>query len=266
MAAGGRIVEVVARTPAHAEEGAKAVGGGTPRGLEQASCDGEVLAIAVPDDAVQAVAAALAGRFQGKVAFHVSGALPAAVLQPLGCSGAGLASLHPARVFTGTSGENWKGAFVAVEGDSVGVSEGTRIVEAVGGTPRRVFATAKPLYHAAAALAAGGTASLVSIATNLWQAAGIPEREARRALAELAGQAAAAAARQDFEAAFTGPVARRDLRTVASHADALASHPKLLDLYAILASEILERTPGRGREEEVRSLLAPPETRRGEKP
>lgn len=255
IAAGGRIAEVIGRTTQGAHAGHEALGQGTPRGLAQARCEGEILAIAVPDDAVGAVARALSDRFRGRLAFHVSGALAAAVLGPLESSGAKVASLHPARIFTGAAGDNWTGAFVAVEGEPGAVHEAENLVSAVRAVPRRVSATAKPLYHAAAALAAGGTAALISLATRAWQEAGIPAREARPALAALAGQAADAAG-QDLEGAFTGPIARRDLGTIEANAEALASHPQLLDVYAILASEILLATPGRGRENEIRALLA----------
>src|SRR5262249_21223848 len=206
-------------------------------------------------DAVGTVAGAFADRFRGRLAFHVSGALTAAVLGPLESSGAKVASVHPARVFTGAPGDSWTGAFVAVEGEPGAVREGERTAAAGRAIPRRVPAPAKPLYHAAAALAAGGTAALISLATRAWQEAGIPGREARPALAALAAQAAAAAG-QDLEGAFTGPIARRDLGTIEANAKALASRPGLLDLYATLASEILLRTPGRGREDEIRALLA----------
>ena len=255
IAAGGRVVEVVGRTLKGARTGAEALGQGTPRGLADARCEGEILAIAVPDDAVGPVARALEDRFRGRLAFHVSGALTAGVLGPLKSSGAAVASLHPARVFTGAPGENWTGAFVAVEGEPEAVRAAGKVASAVRAIPRRVSAAAKPLYHAAAALAAGGTAALISLAIRSWQEAGIPAREARPALAALAAQAAAAAG-DDLEGAFTGPIARRDLGTIEANVKALASNPELLDLYTTLASEILLATPHRGRENEIRALLA----------
>jgi predicted short-subunit dehydrogenase-like oxidoreductase (DUF2520 family) len=256
LAAGGRILEVVARSPRSARQGAAEIGAGTPRPLSRTVADAEILVVAVPDDAITAVARRLAGKFRGKAAFHVSGALAAEALAPLRSSGAAIGSLHPARVFTGARGEDWKNAFVAVEGDPGAVLLGAKIAKAVGAFPRRVSAASKPAYHAAAALAAGGTAALVSLATRAWKEAGIPQREARRALAALAGQAASAVSEREFAAALTGPIARRDLGTVSAHAAALAPYPQLRSLYRILASEILARTPGLGREKQVRARLA----------
>ncbi|HKA37138.1 MAG TPA: DUF2520 domain-containing protein [Thermoanaerobaculia bacterium] len=255
VAAGGQIVEVVGRSLDSARGGREAIGAGTARVASAKPIQGDILIIAVPDDEIAGAAQSLAGRFPGTHVFHLSGALPASILGPLGSQGSALGSLHPARVFTGAASENWKGSFIAVEGDSSAVEEGERIVRAIGGIPRRITASAKPLYHLAAALAAGGTAALIGLATRAWQEAGIPGREARPALATLARQAAAAAASRDFEAVLTGPIARRDLGTVALHAKALKTQPALALLYEVLGREILERTPGRGREAEIRALL-----------
>lgn len=255
LEAKGWIEEVLARTPEAAREGVKAIGAGTPCMLREARADCDVLVLAVPDDAVASTAAILSGRSRCRIAFHLAGALPAAAIEPLKSSGAALASVHPARVFTGAAGETWRDAFVAIEGEPPAVSQALKIVEAVGGRPHSISSAAKPLYHAAATLAAGGAVALVSLATRAWAEAGIPEGEARQALADLAQQAAAAARGRDFPEAFTGPVARRDLGTLAAHASALASRAEFLRLYELLASETLRRTPGRGREEEIRRLL-----------
>lgn len=255
IAAGGNLSEVIARDPSRAGDGARDIGGGTPRGLEEPHSDCDILVLAVPDDAIAPAARALAGRLRCRAAFHFSGALPAAVLEPLRGSGAAVGSLHPLRVFTGVSGETWGGAFVAIEGDNDAVGIGENLVRAVGGRPRRIAPEAKPLYHAAATLAAGGTAAVVSLATRAWEQVGIPEEEARPALAGLAARAAEAAASRGFEEAFTGPVARRDIGTVRAHRDALAALPEAARLYALLAAETLRRTPGRGREEDILTLI-----------
>ena len=232
-----------------------------------ASTPRDLLVLAVPDDAIAPCAAALAGRLRCRVR-----------VPPLGRSreprpsrrcaraGAAVGSLHPLRPFTGAEGEGWRGALVAVEGDAgaprSGESDRAR-ARARGPTGSRP--TAKPLYHAAASLAAGGTVAVVSVAVRACVAAGIPEEVAREALAGLASEAtAAAAAALPFDRALTGAVARRDVGTVRAHARALAGPPDALALYRALAEEILRRTPGRGKEEEIRAIFArrEPEARR----
>lgn len=255
ISTGGRLGDVIARDPFRARHGVEEIGGGRPRGLDEALADCDVLVLAVPDDAVAPAARSLAGRLQCRAAFHVSGALAAAALAPLRSSGAALGSLHPLRVFTGASGETWRDALVAIEGDDDAVAIGEGLVRAIGARPRRIAPDAKPLYHAAATLAAGGTAAVLSLAARAWQAVGIPEEEARPALAGLSARAAEAVASRGFEDAFTGPVARRDLGTVRAHRDALAALPDAGRLYALLAGETLRRTPGRGKEEEILALM-----------
>lgn len=215
----------------------------------------DILVLAVPDDAIEPVAANLAGRLACRYGFHLSGALASGALAALRRHGAAIASLHPVRPFIGAENEDWRGAFVAVEGDADALLEGERIATAVGARPYRLSAAHKPLYHASASLAAGGAAAILSVAVRGWVAAGIPEDIARETLAGLASRATAAVGERSFAAALTGAVARRDLGTIRAHVEALRSHGPALDLYRALGEEILERTAGRGREQEVRELL-----------
>lgn len=166
--------------------------------------------------------------------------------------------MHPLRAFTGAPSDTWTGAFVAVEGEEAAVEAGLRLATGIGAEPHRLTAEAKPLYHAGATLAAGGTVAVLSMAARAWLAAGLPEREARQALAALAIDAIRAARERDFAEAFTGPIARRDLGTIRAHRDALARLPGLLRSYALLADETLRRTPDRGREEQIRQMLSVP--------
>lgn len=253
-AAGGRVAQVIARSPD--ESAALRFPGAVTRRFDEVRFEPtDLLVLAVPDDQIEACAAMLAGKLRCGFAFHLSGALGADALRPLRSAGAGVASLHPLRPFTGAEGEDWTDAFIAVEGDPAAVQEGERIAGALHARPHRLSAQGKPLYHAAASLAAGGTVAVVSVAARACADAGIPEEVAREALATLASRATEAAARSSFEQAFTGAVARRDVGTVRRHALALAPRSDAFGLYRALAEEILTKTPGRGREEEIRAIL-----------
>jgi len=233
LGAGGRIPFLIVRNPASAS-GLPAEFAGIP---------------AVP------VGEALASRVSCRVALHLSGALSSGVLAPLARLGAAVGSLHPVRPFTGEVHEDWSGAFVAVEGDPAAAETATAIARAVGARPHALSPDAKPLYHAAASLAAGGTAAVVSVAVEAWIAAGVPADTAREVLSGLAERAVAAASKLPFREAFTGAVARRDVGTVRAHTEALAPHPEAFALYRALAEEILRRTQGRGKEDEIRGIL-----------
>jgi len=259
-AAGGSVARVVGRD---ADKPLPSGLSGTPRASAESpgpACD--VLVLAVPDDAIARVAIDLAPRLSTAFAIHLSGALASDVLRPFAERGTAVASVHPVRPFTGASEEDWRGVFVAIEGDSLGAAMGAAIADAVGARPHPIARGAKPLYHASASLAAGGAAAVVAVAVRGWVEAGIPEDVAREALAALAVRAVSAVGRQAFAEAFTGAVARRDVGTVKAHAHALTDRPDALVLYRTLADEILERTSGRGKESEIRQILTDPAKRR----
>ena len=254
-AAGGLLTAVVGRTRARAEEAARRLGAQKAFAIEEASgFRGDVLVLAVPDDLIAEVAEALVRRVSAPFAYHLSGALAAHELAPLRVACGAIGSLHPLQVFTGAASESWRGVLVAVEGDPAAVTRGQELAQAVGARAHALSGAGKPLYHAGATMAAGGTAALLSFAVRLWERAGLPEEQARTALSQLAAGAARAVGEMPFADAFTGPVARRDLVTIRAHAAALEG-TEAAAIYAALAEEVLRRTPGMGREEEVRSEL-----------
>jgi predicted short-subunit dehydrogenase-like oxidoreductase (DUF2520 family) len=256
ISAGGHVQEVLGRDLASAARFAREIGQGRPESIGEASFDCDLLVLAVPDDAIESAAGQLAGRVSCRVVFHFSGARPADLLSPFRKYGAAAGSLHPLKAFHGGGAESWQGTFVAVEGDPLAVEAGLRAVRALGARGREIAPEDKPLYHAGATLAAGGCLALVSLAVRIWTSLGLPENEARTALAGLGSQALAALEQQGFEEAFTGPIARRDVGTVRDHGAALAAFPEILLVYGLLARETLDRTPGRGQDEQIRALLA----------
>lgn len=253
--AGGSIVLAV-----RDEKGSRELAADLPRTEVRAldarlELEGDVIILSVPDDAIRPLAERLGSRVACRYAFHFSGARSSGELDPLTRVGAKIGSLHPLRAFSGTAAETWASVFVAVEGEESAAALGTKICRHVGAHPHRLSAAGKPLYHAAATLAAGGSASLLSVASRLWAQAGLSEEEGRSALAGLTAGAVAAVGRLPFDQALTGPVARRDVETVRLHRDALRPWPEQAELYALLAKETLRRTGGRGREEEIARIL-----------
>lgn len=257
VTAGGVLEEVLGRDLTAAEQAAAEFRSGRPRDWNGPISPCDILVVSVADDAIPDAARKLAPRAVCRIAFHLSGALPASALAPLRERGAvALGSVHPLRAFTGAAGENWRGAFVAVEGDPTAVEAGLAVAAAFGAHGHRLDAAGKALYHAGAQLAAGGTAAVISLATRAWAEAGLDPESARRELAGLSASAAGAVAAGPFAEAFSGAVARRDLGTVRAHLEALASQKDILEVYVRLAEETLARTPGHGREEEIRALLS----------
>jgi predicted short-subunit dehydrogenase-like oxidoreductase (DUF2520 family) len=108
-----------------------------------------------------------------------------------------------------------------VEGDDGAVREGRALGRALGMRPIRLSAATKPRYHAAAALAANMTHTMVAVARAQLVQVGLSPRLAARALKPLVvGSVEAALLARGFEL-LTGPVARGDAAAVRSHLEAL---------------------------------------------
>lgn len=192
----------------------------------------DLLVLAVPDDAIRLAAARLAGLgFRARFALHFSGALGSEALGSLAAGGAKTLSFHPLRSFAGRPGEAFAGCPIALEGDPAGLRFGERLARRLGGVPWRIWPPEKPRYHAAATLAAGGTAALVAASSRAAVAAGLPARLALAAFADLARGAAKNVGELGFPAGLTGPFARGDRRTTGLHRRALRATPDLLVLY-----------------------------------
>jgi predicted short-subunit dehydrogenase-like oxidoreductase (DUF2520 family) len=200
----------------------------------------DLLVLAVPDHAIRSQARRLAkGGARCALAFHLSGALDASVLEPLARRGAATASFHPLRSFSGRPGEGFEGCAVAVEGDPKATRAARALARRLGAWAWPIHPGHKPLYHAAAALAAGGTATLTELAAGLARRAGMPADRATRAMADLAATAQQNLARRGFRDGLTGPVARGDRSTIALHRRALSIDPGAARLHKLLVSQAL---------------------------
>jgi len=233
-------------------------------GLRELATGGhDLLLIAVPDGALAEVVARLAERPQAAVALHTSGSQDAAVLAPLRAAGTIVGALHPLKSFPRVlpKPEQARGVFFALDGEPAAQQLARRLVAAWGGIAAEVPAAARPLYHCAATLAAGGVATLLAAAGQLAAKAGLPpavERGylelARGTVAAAIAAGAAGAASNAAEAAaegarvpaaataLTGPVARGDLATFERQMAALReAAPEKLPLAMELARETLRQ-------------------------
>ncbi|HXO19613.1 MAG TPA: DUF2520 domain-containing protein [Thermoanaerobaculia bacterium] len=229
------------------------LGGGLPRAIsvgELASAGDDFVLLAVPDRTLPAVAAELARRPQAAVVLHTAGSLDAAVLAPLRQAGSAVGSFHPLKAFPRPlpdPGEA-RGIVFAVDGDPAARVLACRLARAWEAVPVEIPAAARPLYHLAASLAAGGAVTLLSLATELAGRLELPpeaEQAVARGYLELARGALAAADAADSDdpaQALTGPVARGDLTTVRRQLDALRHvAPEKLPLALHLARETLRQ-------------------------
>ena len=156
---------------------------------EPAAVAADLWLIAVPDDAIADVAERLA-RAPGPrpvVAAHCAGAIPGALLEPLGDQGVACGSFHPAMTFRGATGdaEALAGAVVAIEGEPRAVELLERLADGLGLARVAVAAENKPRYHTALVLASNGRMALDAAAVRLLQESGLDEAEALALLRPL---------------------------------------------------------------------------------
>jgi predicted short-subunit dehydrogenase-like oxidoreductase (DUF2520 family) len=218
--------------------------GGVPDPSILARTSAEVLLLCIADPELPAVARDLAAQLRPalplhdlRVVLHSSGSLSAEALAPLRELGLAVGSLHPLLAFTEVdeAARALSGATFGIEGDAAARQAAAAWARALGGEACEVPSSLKPLYHAAAVMAANYAVALLDGALELATRAGLSRQAARAALGHLAEGALQGAVQHDTPAALTGPIARGDLATVAAHLEVIeAQAPALLELYAQL--------------------------------
>jgi predicted short-subunit dehydrogenase-like oxidoreductase (DUF2520 family) len=226
----------------------------------EAARHADIVVLAVPDGAIAQVCEDVArggGFGQGKVALHLSGALPSDILAAARAAGAAALAFHPMQTFARPDPALFAGITIAVEGDPQAVEFGFALAEFLGGTAVHIRPEDKPLYHAALCLACNYFVTLSDAAARLLQQVGFrsspPTSAEPPATAPLLSAPSAIAAllpllrgavenlaRVGLPDALTGPISRGDLDTLRAHLAALAARcPALLPLYRALGIETL---------------------------
>ncbi|OON59454.1 oxidoreductase [Massilia sp. KIM] len=217
--------DVLTRSPASAHEAVAFMGAGTPVAELAAMRPARVWLLAVNDDQIGPVCAALAQAhdLSGALLFHCSGAKASSELQAARAAGAHAASLHPVRSFADPEGvaRDFAGTWCGVEGDAAALALLGPAFEAIGARLVAIDPAAKTVYHAAAVFASNYLVTVLDAALRAYVAAGVPEHVARELARPLATETLANVFRLGPAAALSGPVARGDFATVARQQQAL---------------------------------------------
>lgn len=205
-----------------------------PLGRDSTGEGADVVLLCVPDRAIRDAAALIA---PGPLVGHTSGATPIDVLAPRERF-----LLHPLRSIAGPE-TPLAGAYAAVAGSSdraLGVARA--LARHLGFTAFQVSEEERPLYHAAASLAANALVALLWDAERVAASAGLP----RDALFPLAQGALESWRTHGAPAALTGPIARGDEATVERQRRALTRrHPELIPLWDALVERMRELASAR---------------------
>lgn len=249
-AARGRTIAAVAsRTQRHAETLAQTLGTHATTALE-AAATAELTVLAVPDDAIAAVALELVNLDWGdKGVIHLSGAHTAQQLQILAERGAMTGSLHPAFPFANRDQppETLRGVTFAIESDHPRLTEWLYdLVRAAEGRALSLRQNQKRLYHAALALTSNYAVTLYAESRRLLHSIGADDETADAALLALLGGTLENLREQGIPDALTGPLVRGDIGTVEAHVAALSGQPDLARTYIALARLTLPLLKERG--------------------
>jgi predicted short-subunit dehydrogenase-like oxidoreductase (DUF2520 family) len=207
----------------------------------------DVVLLAVPDDAVPDVVdqlAAAAPSVSGTpVVAHLSGALGIEPLTLLDAAGLPVAAWHVLQAFPSPETGVRPGVVHALTADSTATEAVLlRLIEVLGGRVVRVREGDRARYHAAAVLAANGTATLMLAAARHLIACGLTEVEALAALDPLVDSAREAVVLRGIPDGLTGPWVRGDAGTVARHLAAIADDAATEQLYRALAQVVADAT------------------------
>ncbi len=217
-----RVGDVVTRGAATAAAAVGFIGAGTARvGLDELE-PAECWLIGVNDDAIAPIARRLAALElirPGDLAFHLSGALAADALAPLGGKGARIASLHPLKSIADPAAAcaGFAATPVALEGDPEACEVLARHAEAIGAVPFRLESRQKLRYHAANTILCNYLTALLDIGLEVYESAGIERSVAASMVTPLMTETLAAGLREGPEESLTGPIARGDAEVVAAH-------------------------------------------------
>lgn len=172
----------------------------------------QLVLIATPDAAVDAVAAEIAGGLEpGALVVHCAGARGLEALAPIRVArpDVEIGALHPLQTFAAADPARLAGAWAAVAGPPA-VAE---VAIELGLRPFVVPDARRPAYHAAAVVASNHVVALLGQVTRIAEAARVPVE----AFWPLVETTVANVEARGAAAALTGPVARGDHATVAAH-------------------------------------------------
>ncbi len=202
--------------------------------------------LAVPDRQIAASALALAAaahQHPPALAFHASGALASAELQPLRVRGWKVASAHCILSFATpeVALKQFAGTPCGLEGDAAALAQLQPLLAAIGAKGFTVAADKKVLYHAAAVFATNFLPVLQAQAEALWHDSGVPPELLPQLRQTLLRNAVDNLLALGPAGALTGPAARGDTALVQRQGQAVAQWDATAGVAYQALSELAQR-------------------------
>lgn len=214
------------RSAASAAAAVDFIGAGTAAADVSRLGTADVYLLGTPDAALAAACDALATTGvlgPGRVVFHLSGALPSAVLASARAAGAAVAGIHPVKSFAdpARSLASFAGTWCGMEGDAAALALLRPAAEAIGARPFAIDPARKSLYHAGSVFACNYLTALIETSLRVYQEAGIGRETACRILEPIVRGTVDNVFALGTRRALTGPIARGERAVVARQLEAL---------------------------------------------
>ncbi|MEO7042962.1 MAG: Rossmann-like and DUF2520 domain-containing protein [Gemmatimonadaceae bacterium] len=231
-----QVLGVHARSP---RDGAT-TSGPYPRVMSEAN----VVIIAVSDVALNDVCRGLAVAAKeksspltrGTIVLHTSGTVTPPALDELRAAGFPCGTFHPLAPFS--TAERGAAAlhdgWVGIDGDPVACSTARRLAAAIGARTVNIPVNGKAVYHAAAVMASNFPVVLAALAAKLLAESGMEVHAAEQVVQRLMAGAVGNLEYGSPREVLTGPAARGDTESIASHRAALSYDPQTLAVYDAL--------------------------------
>jgi predicted short-subunit dehydrogenase-like oxidoreductase (DUF2520 family) len=210
----------------------------------------------VPDREIARAARELAdsAEWEGKLAFHSSGALASDELHVLRQRGAAVASVHPLMSFVSDAIPALTNVPFAIEGDKKAARAARHIVKDLGGKAFSIRKGDKVAYHAWGAFASPLLIALLVAAERVAGAAGLSAKNSREKMMPILFRTLTNYQALGPARSFSGPIVRGDVAIVRSHLRALEKLPEAREVYVALARVALRHLPARNQKQLERML------------
>jgi predicted short-subunit dehydrogenase-like oxidoreductase (DUF2520 family) len=222
------------------------------------TCD--VVFITTPDDVIEKIAGEIKWR-PGQSVVHCSGADSTQILESARQAGAQPGGFHPLQTFAGIQRalDNIPGSTFAIEAEEPLFTGLKEMAAALECRSIELKPEDKVLYHTAAVLVSNYLVTLVKMATDLWDAMGVPREEALKAILPLLKGTVSNIEDIGLPGCLTGPIARADAGTVEKHLTALGKEaPDMTPVYVELALQTIPVAINKGKipEQQIEKLIS----------
>lgn len=210
--------------------------------IKELADESQIIFVTVPDSCIRDVYAELkACDLKNKILCHCSGALSAKVFDGADKFGAWAYSVHP--VFAISDKKNaYKDiskAFFTVEGDKEKMHVMETLLKHLGNAYQIISAEHKSKYHASLVMASNLAVGLYHMSLEMLKECGFSDENAQNAVNPLFLNNAENICQKGCSSALTGPVDRKDLKTVEKHLSVIED-ANAKQLYKLLSGEIMK--------------------------